>query len=86
MLFLPRFALELSIFLAFRVNAGVNRCNHKGTLKRRQIKKIGRFPAELLQTVVCIVGLRITVLYQFFASSTSSLSVLKPLTLKTSVT
>ena len=86
MLFLPHFAFELSIFLAFRVNAGINGRNYKGALKRRQIKKIGRFPAKLLQTIVRIVGIRITVLYQFFASSTSSLSFLKPLTLKTSVT
>ena len=36
MLFLPHFALDFSIFLAFRFNAGVNGRNHKYAFKRRQ--------------------------------------------------
>ena len=86
MLALPCFAFQLCILFALRFNAGINRRNYKGTLKRRQVDEFGWLPAELLQAVMCIVGLRVTIQNQFFASSTSSLSFLKPLTLKTSVT
>lgn len=86
MLTLPRFSFQLCILFALRFNAGINRRNYKSTLKRRQIDEFGWLPAELLQAVMRIVGLRVTIQNQFFASSTSSLSFLKPLTLKTSVT
>ena len=58
--------------------------NDKGPVFDEQVKKLGRFPAKLLQTEVGKVGLRVTVLKQFFASCTSSLSSLKPFTLSTS--
>lgn len=86
MLALPGFSFQLCILFAFRFNAGINRRNYKSALKRRQVDEFGRLPAELLQAVMRVVGLGIAVQNQFFASSTSSLSFLKPLTLKTSVT
>lgn len=80
------FVLEFRLFFPLRRTTGINRGDDKGTLLDGQAQKLGRFPAKLLQTEVCIAGLWVTVLYQFFASSTSSFSVLKPLSWKTSVT
>lgn len=80
-----RLAFQLCLFFPFLVASDGYGGNHKSTLCNGQIQKFGRLPAKLLQTVVCVVRLWVTVLYQFFASSTSSSSVLKPLTWKTSV-
>lgn len=80
------FVLEFRLFFPLRRTAGINGGDDKSTLLDGQAQKLGRLPAKLLQTEVCIAGLWVTVLYQFFASSTSSFSVLKPLSWKTSVT
>ena len=79
-------AFKLCLFLALLFTADVNGGYYKGTLIHWQGQKLGRLPAKLLQTEVCIVRLWVTARYQFFASSTSSPSVLKPLMRKTSVT
>lgn len=81
-----RFAFQFRILFTFCINTDINRCNHKGSFEWRQAEELGWLPAELLQTIMCIVGIRVAIQNQFFASSTSSLSLLKPLTLKTSVT
>ena len=78
------FAFQLCLPFLFVLTADFDGGNNKSPVFDGQVKKLGRLPAKLLQTKVGKVGLRVTVLNQFFASFTSSLSSLKPLTLSTS--
>ena len=79
-----RFRFQFGLFFLLILTADLDRGDDKSPLFDGQVKKLGRLPAKLLQTEVGKVGLWVTVLYQFFASSTSPFSSLKPLTLSTS--
>lgn len=78
--------LDFGLFSSLRLTAEIDRGDHKSAFPDREIQKFGRIPAKLLQAKVRIIGFRITVLDQFFASSTSSSSAWNPLSRKTSVT
>lgn len=57
------FVFEFRLFFPLRRTAGINRGDDKSTLLDGQAQKLGRLPAKLLQTEVCIAGLWVTVLY-----------------------
>lgn len=53
--------LQLGVLLALRLTAGVYGRDNKSTLPDGEVKKLGRLPAEFLQTKVCIIRLWVAV-------------------------
>jgi len=53
--------LQLGVLLALRLTAGIYGCDDKGALLGGEVKKLGRLPAEFLQTKVCVIRLWVAV-------------------------
>lgn len=53
--------LQLGVLLALRLTAGIYGRNDKGAFPDGEVKKLGRLPAEFLQTEVCIIRLWVAV-------------------------
>lgn len=58
----PGFAFYFGPFFFLRLTAAINGGHNKSPLFDGQVQKLGGLPAKLLQTKVCIVCLRVTLL------------------------